>query len=330
MYAATLHGKGPAWTQIVTLSSTCSPAPSLATNAGGTWEWEEPLPFQFQPPLKCPFALSELSREMGRAGDGGPGQPAVRRVPLPGAGPGSAPRTAACPALPAGSAAPHGTRDQAWAGRHWGHAPLPRMALPASCKTRSARGQDGMMFLRMLRPAFWARCCKIHLGFVCPSQTKDRRNRELPSALPWTKGNHSAVVVSGEQNFVALSLSSLVRKETKAIQDWGAWPSQDQVNGTSENAPSAQGEQRDHLLCGPARWLSQGFQHIVTWDMKIWVLLPRNMFVDVKGSHALTGTKLKPLWACLSSCENDVTLGFLRPCFTEDKTVTEISSNRGA
>lgn len=58
MHAATVHGKGPVWTQIVRLSSTSSPAPSLATNAGGTWEWEEPFStLKSTSSLLFPFSL---------------------------------------------------------------------------------------------------------------------------------------------------------------------------------------------------------------------------------------------------------------------------------
>jgi len=41
----------------------------------------------------------------------------------------------------------------------------PELALTIPCKAHSARGLDGPMFLRMLRPAGWAQCSKIHLGF---------------------------------------------------------------------------------------------------------------------------------------------------------------------
>lgn len=73
-------------------------------------------------------------------------------MPQPGAGPGSAPRTAACPALPAGGAGPGLGRAGASGG-----AALSRLALTNPCKACDVPGLDRTVFHRVLRPASWAR-----------------------------------------------------------------------------------------------------------------------------------------------------------------------------
>lgn len=118
---------------------------------------------------------------MSRVGGGGsPGQPAERRVLQPSARPGSAPRTAACPALPAGGAGPRGAPDRVRAGHSPGNISSRAGTHQALQSPRCPRYLDGSMFLRMLRPAPWERRSKIHLGFVCLSQATEGGIENFP------------------------------------------------------------------------------------------------------------------------------------------------------
>lgn len=150
---------------------------------------------------------------MSRAGgEGGPGAPrgaegaaarsragistADSGLPCPARGRCGA-RAGQGPGVGGGSPFPAGT-----------HQPLQSPPCPRSGKDRVPQGAETCLLGTVSQSS----------PRVCVSQAGDRwGNRDLPSALSWAKRKCCAVMVSGEQNLVALSLSPLAWEEERAM-----------------------------------------------------------------------------------------------------------------